>query len=192
MSIELNFCATLKANGEILNIEDTTGAYSTTNIGGYGTPNDTSASAQTAVVQIWKRNEDGAYGDMTEVDVYPTLPSDSGGDIDIDADDAGQSETMSDGVYKIKYKIASAIAPYTYDTTQYKSFHPAIDCCYQNLALKQVNCSCNCADVNDKLTKMTLQFALLKRAECSGDLDAIQKYINYITRLCDSCGCGCS
>jgi hypothetical protein len=145
-------------------------------------------------VKIAKRNSDGTFGTETQVDVFPSLPSDAFVSVDIPASDAGYGDVYPDAVYRIIYKVTGVNVgdPYNISSTQYKSFHPAIDCCYQKLTLKATTCSCNCIDINNKLTAMTLQFDLLCRAERKGDLDAVQKYIDFITKMCTNCGCGCS
>jgi len=194
MSILLKYKVTLSDNGESVNVKDNTGQYSILNTGGWGAPNVLVGSALTAAIKISKRNTDGTFGAETQVDVYPTLPSDAGVSVDIAATDAGQGDSFPDGVYRFVYAVTGteAAVPFNYTITQYKSFHSSINCCYQKLAVKVANCSCNCQDLDDKFKEMTIQLAILCRAEGKGDLNAVQKEIDFITKMCTKCGCGCA
>jgi len=193
MSVVLKFAASESADSKTLTIKSNTGAYDLNNITGWGAPNILLASALTATLNISKRNSDGTYGDQNIVDVFPTLPSQTFTSADILASATAYGETFADGVYKLIYKVTGteAAVPFNYETTQYVAFTSGIKCCYQQLAVKKANCSCNCQDIHDKLTAMTLQFNLLCRAEAKGDLDAVQSYIDFIQKMCNNCGCNC-
>lgn len=193
MAIELKICYTLSSDGKTLTGTDRTGQYSALNLGGWGAPNQLIASVLVATIEIAKRNSDGTYGASTTVDVFNDLPSDTGGSIDISSSDAGQGDIFPDGVYKLIYKVTGTQAgvPFNYSVTQYKSFHPSINSCWQQLSAKSAACSCNCEEINEKFKSVTLQMRLLCAAEQKGDLNAIQQYIDFITKKCGSCGCGC-
>lgn len=193
MAILLKPCYSLNQNGDTLTVLDNTGEYSSTKTGGWGSPNPALNTALVAEIRISLRDTDGNYGDVTTINAFSDLPSEDGGEFEITSEDAGQGTVFPDGIYKITYYVSGldGATPYIYSVTTYKSFHPAIDCCYQKLAIKVSTCSCNCQDIKDNFNKMSVNMRLLKGAECSGNLDSIQKYIAFLTDTCRNCGCGC-
>lgn len=193
MAIELKICYTLSSDGVTLTATDKTGTYSALNTGGWGVPNPLVSTALTATITTSQRASDGTFGTATTADVFSTLPSAIGGSIDISATDAINSSGFADGIYKLIYQVTgvSASVPYSDTDTQYRSFHPSIDSCRQKLAADVAICSCNCIELETKFNNLSTMYRLLQAAECCGDLNSIQKYIDILTKICSDCGCGC-
>ena len=193
MSIALKPSYSINPNGDTITLLDLTGQYSSINTGGWGVLNPIVSTALVATVAISLRDSDGNYGDVTTLDVFPDLPSDFGAEYEIASDDAGQSDTFPDGIYKITYFVSGNDgSAYSATNTQYKSFHPAIDCCYQKLAAKVSQCKCNCSQIEESFNLMSLNFRLLRAAEDCGNLQDIKTYIDFLTKTCSNCGCGCT
>lgn len=188
MSIALNPRYSVSQNGAVLTITDLTGQYSSINLEAWGTPNQDISTALVATLDISKRNSDGTYGDVTVIDLYPTLPSDNGASFDISAEDAGQGSVFSDGIYKLRYYVSGddGGTPYNSEKITYKCFNPAIDCCYAKKSAKASKC---CNECNEKLEKMAINMLFLKWAKCNGDLESIQSYLDCLTEICNDCSC---
>lgn len=193
MAIALKFNISLTSDAKTLSIIDKTGQYSSLNTGGWGAPNYLVGTALTSTLKIAKRNSDGLYGTETTVSLFPTLPSDIGGSSDVTAVSAGQGSTYADAIYRLIYTVTgvSAGTPYSYSTTRYDVLRNSIACCYQKMEVKVSECTCNCKSIEEKFRKFSVFYRLLKGAECCGDLNAIQKYLDELTKICNHTGCGC-
>lgn len=194
MAVSLSFNISLSSDAKTLTITDTTGQYSSTNTGGWGSFNPDLNTALTAVMQLSKRNADGTFGTTTSIDMFPTLPSDSEGAFDITATLAGQGITFSDGIYRLKYIVSGnngGISPYNLSITRYDTLRNSISCCGQKMAAKVATCNCNCKSIESKYREFSIFYRLLKAAECCGDLNAIQKYLDKLTEMCSDTDCGC-
>lgn len=191
MANVLKVCYILSDDGAELTINDRTGQYSVLNTGGWGAPNHDISTALTATLSTSMRASDGTFGDAVVFSVFPDLPSDIGGEVDVDATDAIDSDSFADGIYKIIYTVTGddGGTPYTLTNTQYRSFHPSIDCCVKELSAEVAVCNCSCVELEEKFRKVSVFYRLLKAAECCGDLNSIQKYIDILTKLCTNCGC---
>ncbi len=190
--IVLSFKASVPSNAETLHVTDLTGTYSALNTGGWETPNPAISTALTATIGVSKRNTSGTWQTQTLADVFDTLPSAIGGDIDIDAADCGQGETFADGVYRLVYNVTGldGSTPYNVSKTIYKGFTPTIDAYRQNLAKDVSACSCSCEALTDKFNCFSNYYRLLCAAKECGDLNGIQKYIDILTAMMrDRCGC---
>ncbi len=194
MAIALKICVTNSADCESLVITDKTESYSSTNPGGWESPNPALNTALTATINIAKRNSDGTWttSEDSPIDVYPTFPSVEDAEVTITGEDAGYGvgSNFEDGVYRTIYTVTGndGEEDYTYTTTYYFSNTCAIDCCYQQAAVAASVCNCACDDINNKLKNIAFYRRLLKSSECCGNLQLIQKYIDLLTKLCADCG----
>jgi len=191
MALALAFNIDLSSDGAILTIIDKTGAYSGLNVGGFGTPNPEISDALTATVKIAKRNADGTFGTDTTIDAYSTLPSNSAGEFDITATDGVTAATYPDGIYRFIYTVTgvSGGTAFSTSTTRYETLRNSIAVCYQEKAATLADCSCSCNDIEDSFKCFSLYMRLLKSAECCGNLNDIQKYLDKLTSMCDSNSC---
>lgn len=105
MAIALTLDITKASDCKSLTIAETTGAYnSTTNLGGYNSPNFTVADVTAATIDFTRLNSTNTY----TVDVYPTLPTTSSSTTFlIDSSDVGfgSGEAISDGIYELTYTV---------------------------------------------------------------------------------------
>lgn len=193
MSVLLKPLYSINQEGDTVTVLDNTGQYSSLLLYSWGSPNPDISTVLSSHIDVSKRNADGTFGTTSIIDVYPTLPSDIGASYDISAADAGQGTVFSDGIYKFYYYVAGNDGTaYAYSVTTYKAFHPAIDCCYAKLSAKYAACDCGCKELEEQLNQFTINMLLLEKAKCNGDLQSIQKYIDYLTDLCTECSCGCN
>lgn len=170
-------------------VTDLTSAYSGITSGGFGSPNPVISDVATATLQIAKRGTEGVWGINTTIDVYDTLPSSSGGSIDIDTTD--YPDGFGVGVYRFIYTITGtkSSVPFTYSKTIYRPISCAARCCWQKLSDKISTC---CTDeLMDKQRRVfTLMRALEGACDC-GDLTKMQNIITELSNICRSCGCNC-
>lgn len=195
MALGLAFSIALSSDGETLTIADQTGTYSGTNLTGFGSPNPATTDATTATISISLRASDGSYGTETTVNVFDDttpLPSSIGGSTTITATQAGYDDTYADGIYKIVYTVtgSSGGTPFSTSVTRYDVLRNSIAVAYQTKTANYSACSCNCNDLRDNLECMALMLRLLRGAECCGQLDTIQLYLDKLTALsAEDCGC---
>lgn len=192
-TIVLQPCYSLNQTGDTLTVTDNTGEYSSINTGGWGSPNPIVSTALVSHVDISVRAADGTFGEITSVNSFPDLPCSNGCSFDISSEDAGQGTAFADAIYKFNYYVSGTSGtPYIYNVITYKSFHPNIDCCYVKLSAKLSACNCGCEELTDKFNKMTINMMLLEKAECNGDLQSIQSYLDCLKKICTECDCNCN
>ena len=194
MALVLSFNITPSNTCKEICLVEKTSTYRTDNIGGWGTPNDVIEYVVEAVVKIAKYNNDGTFGAETIVNVFPDLPNVTNAEIYITATQAGQGDSFSDGIYRFIYEIKGlktfpVIIPFIFSTTIYKSLHCNIDCCWQQMGLE--HCLCSCQNKNDKFSMMSSFMRTLRATEQCGNLEDIQKMIDFLTKYCSECGCNC-
>lgn len=194
MALALKFGIELSSDGATLTVIDRTGIYSGTNLGGFGSPNPATTDATTATFKIAKRNSDGTFGDDVSVNVYSTFPSSISGEFDIDADDGVDADTYEDAIYRFTYTVISTSSgtPFSVSTVRYDTLRNSIAFCYQEKSLKIADCNCSCSDIEESFKCFSLYYRLLLAAECEGDLNKIQKYLDKLTELCSSGDCNCT
>lgn len=191
MALSLKTAVTESADNKEINVYDTTGVYSLANTGGWETPNPPTSAALTATASIQKRNTDGTYSDAVVIDVYPTLPNVAETPFVVTAEAYGNGvdSEWEDGIYRLVYAVTGNNID---DSVEYFfSLTGKIGCCYKNLAAKAAGENCN-DQIKNKFREMSILMRALKADKCCGDLDSIQNQIDYLTKLCGRCGCGCS
>ncbi len=188
MAIELKLKVTQSDSGTQAILVEKTGVYSLANTGGWGAPNPPHTDAETATVAISKRNENGTYSNPTVVDIFTTNPNIDESETKISAEDAGVGETFADGIYKFLYTVTRTTAtPFSVSVEVIVPFTHDIDCCYQEKSEEVSRCNCACDEVDTEFTRIALNIRLMNAAFCCGNLDQVQGYIDYITKLCDNC-----
>jgi hypothetical protein len=190
MALSLKTAVTEAADNKSINVYDTTGVYSLANTTGWGAPNPVIADAGAATVSIQKRNNDGTYSDAVVIDVYDTLPNITETPFVITAEAYGNGEDSQweDGIYRLVYAVEGTGIDNTVE--YFFSLTGKIGCCYKNLAAKAAGENCN-DQIKNKFREMSILMRSLKAAQCCADLDSIQNQIDYLTKLCARCGCGC-
>ena len=193
MALSLKFSINLSSDGVTLTVTDKTSAYSGINQGGYGTPNPATTDATSATFKIAKRNSDGTFATEVSTSVYSTLPSSSGGEIEIEAEDGIDEDTYTDGIYRMIYTVAgsSGGTPFSSSVTQYKVLRNSIANCYQEKSVAVSDCNCACADIESSFKCFSLYMRLLRGTEQCGNLNEIQSYLDKLTEMCDDENCNC-
>lgn len=187
MSLILNFeiCQT---NGcKDLVFSETTGTYNATyNTGGYGTPNETTAAAQTATLTITN-----ASGLVTTVDLMPEgFPTE---DLVADGYTITSSTVLPDGMYTFVYNVTydNHGAIVTYSKSISKLLYCNSECCV-NQMLSNLNLTCDCCEtdenIKDYYKAWTFLQALKNAAQC-GDVTTFNNILKIITKLCKNNNC---
>lgn len=189
MALIPKISAHVENNCKTLVIRDITGVYnSSTNVGGYGTPN----------IDI---------GDVTGSTLIITLPS-SLTPITINnpvglptLDDTFEYEVSSsilssvpDGIYKIEYIITAGDDEFSYGP-KYFFFTCNTECCvfkmYAEIA-QTIDCSCNSTIIKNAKYASVLLRGLLA-AKKQGNITSVNNILNELTQMCGLVGqdCGC-
>lgn len=196
MPIVLKPKYSVSADAKTLTVKELTGQYSPINTGGYspsGTPNPKANEATVAQIRIARRNSDGTFGTETTVNVYSTLPSDIGGSIDILSTLAGQGGNFADAIYRFTYMVqgvwvSNASIPFLTQDVRYVPLIPSICACWQKKAAAFSEKDCNCND-DEAFRMVSIYMRLLEGAYECQDLNALQKFIDKLIKLCADCGC---
>lgn len=197
MAISLEVFVSQSDDSKSIFITEETGVYvAVSNAGGWGAPNPTIGSSLTATVTIAIRNANGTFTNSpnSPITAYPTLPNTTEVEFEITAEDAGYGvdAQFTDNVYKITYLVTGNNGTaYSTSKTVNKALIGQIECCYKELSATYSACNCNCDGIEKRFRHLALQMRLLEAAIESENPARIVKYIDYITSLCEDCGCGC-
>lgn len=197
MSLTLQLNVNQTDDGKSLVFFDLTGAYTSINTGGWGTPNPatTDSLTATATISLLTDPDTLTFGPTYTASLYNQMPNSSGVPVYASAQTfgLGTGAVFADGVYKITYLVTgiSGGNAFSATTTGYFAITPQVDCCYKKIADEFATCTCNCDETEDKLTQIARQHGLMERAEDCGDVAGMFYYIQYLQNLCATCGCGC-
>lgn len=199
MSIAIKTSYSVSSDAITLTAKELTGQYSLTNLLAWdptGVANPKASEATVAEIRIAKRTSSGTYGTETTVDVYPDLPSDIAGTIEILATDAGQGGTFSDGVYRFTYMVqgiwvTNGSLPFLTTKTVYVPLIPSICACWKKASAAYADSNCSCTDKAKKLNDISRWMRFLEGAYDCQNLNAMQLFIDKLTTLCaETCNCG--
>jgi hypothetical protein len=193
MAVVLNFCINESDDAKSFTVKETTGVYNaSTNTGGWGAPNPTIASALTSTITIAQLTDadTNTYTDAVVINTYPTLPNTTETLFEITAEDVGYGvdSQFPDAVYSLTYTVTSSSGSIT-PVTKLFGLYSNLDCCIKKMADKVSVCTCNCSELEDNLKEAMRWRRLLQAADCCGNVPAIMKFIEKITKLCSNCGC---
>lgn len=178
----------------VLRIKETTGVYSTSNVGGWTAPNvDTSAATAASLITT------PPGGTATTTDVLSQLPATYVGEFyfsDIDI-------TATDGEWTIAYTITTASTSYTTTNCYFSTcvVRCCIDTLWAQIAEKELDTDINCACDPDKLTKlqdkamfMEALYSEMMSAASWTNTAVRDKILVQLQRLCriNNCNCGCN
>jgi hypothetical protein len=196
MSIALKICQSQSDDCKTIVLTDKTGAYSLSNLTGWGAPNSLLSTALTATITISKRDATGLFIDspLSPIDVFPTFPSDVNATFNLTAELAGYGAgaLFSDGIYKITYTVTGVDgSAYTLETIRYDGLLCNGMCCFKKKADKVSTCICDCEDIEKSFIKLWTYIRLYEAARDCANFNQMQKYIDKIFKTCVDCGCGC-
>lgn len=185
MAISPSLSVCFKENNTLLEITDTTKAYSLGNTGGYGTPNDEST-------------------DITSATIVITFPDDSTQTVDVTTQiNAGvvvgnyvftdvTPDSTADGVYSFLYTIVSPSG--TVSTTLFKLFLGKVRCCINKLFAKVPDKLCSECETEAFVERVMFAEGLYKTLLSLGgcyNTAAISKVLTKLQSLCDFEECNC-
>jgi hypothetical protein len=185
MAISPSLSVCFKENNTLLQITDTTGAYSAGNTGGYGSPNDAST-------------------DITSATILITFPDDSTQTVDVTSQiSAGvvvgnyvftdvTPDSTADGVYSFLYTIVSPAGTVT--TTIFKLFLGKVRCCVDKLWAQVPDKLCSECETEAFVDRVLFAEGLYKTLLSLGacyNLAGISKVLTKLQNVCDFEDCNC-
>lgn len=204
MAVSPSYKVTQTSDGKTIYIREMTGAYSATNVIGYGNPNPATSAFTIATLKVEKRNSDGTWttapsGSAINVHsgsggIFPATNNALRYSLTAETCGYGTDASFADGIYRLTFTYTGTfnLLPLTIATEKYIYLIHDIECCNQEMSERVATCACNCQGLKDKFSEMMLHRRILKGAICGGNLSVIQKSIDFLTDLCSECGCGCS
>ena len=192
MSLSLKELFTADSDCLSFNTYDNSGIYSSSNTGGYNTPNPAiaDASAATLTISILTDYATQTYSTAVVIDAYPTLPNITNTPFNVTGALMGNGDdsALTDGYYKIIYTVTTT-GPVVNTVTKYVVLTCQIDSCYKALANQVALCSFNCVELEERLRRIAYFRRQLTGAVNCGNIGAIMKYLEYLTSLCDTNDC---
>lgn len=188
ISLDFNIC--LSGSCNTITFTETTGAFSSTNIYGWGSPNEATSSAQTAVLEITDPT-----GVVTSINLFinsPAFPSSSNtNEYIITPSSIGSTEEkFSDGVYYFKYTVTRTSATaYSYSQVVQKLFYCNAKCCVESLFadIDDFECDCNAVKLELAYKADKLLTGLKYMSKC-GQVNDFNELLDVISDLCDETG----
>jgi hypothetical protein len=156
---------------------DTTGFYSSTNTEGWGTPNITRASIDSAILKI--KFEDT----VEEYDITETIQDSVFNEIKLYS-----FEDLLDGIYEVTVTITEGED--VYETKITFTSLCKVKCCVDKLAAKH-DCNCGCEDNHsDFETAYLLLKSLESMLVCLGEYN-FNKQLKRLQKICNNSDCNC-
>lgn len=185
MAIAPGLAACFKENNTLLQLTDTTGAYSAGNTGGYGSPNDASTAITSATILITFPDSSTQTVDVTsQINAQVVVGNFVFTDVTPDS--------TADGVYSFLYTVVSPSGTVT--TTLYKLFIGKIRCCLDKLASELPDKLCSECDTEAYAERVLFAEGLYKSLISLGacyNLAGIAKLLTKLQALCDFEDCNC-
>lgn len=186
MALSLNYSICVINNCTELRFCETTGIYSTSNLTGYGVPNDAVSDMVSAVLTITNPG-----GTSYNIDLFATglFPSDNTSiSYDIPLSGMGSPVSITDGKWTFVYTVVSGAAV-TYTKTIFKYTVCNSECCVTKMQPTLDTCdSCIKTDNTTYLTAWSFLESLKKAASCGDEANftAIKKIVD---KLCLNSEC---
>jgi hypothetical protein len=194
MPLELKYNVEEPQSRTSINFIETTGSYSTGNLGGYGTPNPFVGDAISSSISITKRGSSTTY----TINPYSALPTlDSAAKYAISATQFGFSsgEKITDGLYQVSYSVTyldTGNNAATATDSFYSAFIGGIECCIrkqrEKIPVPDPSCMGCQSEQITKLAHLDQLFqSVCELVECD-NLDKAEEVIAYLQHYCD-CNC---
>lgn len=184
--ISFDICVT---NGcTVFKINETTGQYSSTNTGGWGSPNTELSDVVSAEMLITSPSEVEYSIDMMDVYNYPT--DNLSLYANITATSLGLT-SLEDGLWIFEYVVEDSSGNRYTKINHYLNYCNS-ECCVKQMLtnLKLDSCGCNCSDDKyEEYLKAWLQLEALKKAADCGDETAFANILKIVTKLCKNNNC---
>lgn len=185
---QLQFC--LNNSCSELIVSETTGAYSLSNTGGYGTPNATTGDIETYLLLITDPSGTVYTIDLFDTGFFPT--TDSTVEYSIPMASLGNRSVIEDGYWQFSW--SALYAGPTHATGNSASYFTCnSECCVKALLAKidltdDCCCSGDASDVADYLKAKVLLEGLKNAAFC-GNLSIFTNIQSSLTRICQKTNC---
>lgn len=178
----------LRSNCTDLIFTETTGAYSDSNTGGYGSPNVTIGSIISATLVVTNPAGTIYTIDLFNTGDFPTTNTTF--EYTISLADIGNITSITDGYWTFVYTVSTDATDYSVTFAQ--TFTCSINCCLSNM-LSKINLlgcdSCkNTFTYEDYVKVKALKDSLINATEC-GNVDYIEDTLDILTRLCNKSKC---
>lgn len=187
MSLQLNFSTCVTNGCTNIKFTETTGTYTTSNLGGWGVPNIILADANTAILTIIDPSSNEYEVDLFTDYSFPSSNSDYY--IYITAESLGLS-SIEDGKWTFTYTITTDTE--SYSKTKYSLFYCNSECCVKQLLtdLDLEDCGCGCKDLDrsDYIKAWSHLEALKNAAQC-GSVTLFTKLKKIVDKLCKNKDC---
>jgi hypothetical protein len=185
MAIAPTLTACFKENNTLIQITETTGAYSAGNTGGYGSPNDASTAVTSAIIVITFPN-----GNTQTVDVTSQISAQvvTGNFVFTDV----TPDSTADGIYAFDYTVVSPSGTVT--GSLHKLFIGKVRCCLDKLAAQLPDKICSECETNAFIDRLLfaegLYTGLISLGGCYNTA-GITKLLTKLQALCDFEDCNC-
>ena len=186
MSLQLKFNTCVINSCSQIRFNETTLSYTTSNTGGYGTPNPLDSTFTSATLEITGPNTVTYTINLFATSLFPTY--DSSQVYDIPLSGMGSPTSIVDGQWKFVYTISDGVNIYT--KTIYKLFYCNSECCVTKMQPTIETCDC-CNDTESYSTYVKAWSFLqsLKNAAKCGDTTLFASIKKIVDKLCLNNGC---
>jgi len=190
MALIPEICVGVKTNCGILVVKDITDSYNaSTNVGGWGSPNITTADVETAYIYITPPNTT-ADAVIDPIDVTASLPVTVTGTFLLD----DITITPLDGEYTILYEITTTgNVKYTKTIKIFSSclVRCCIDKMWSKYASADADCDC-CKETETTALKAEALYRAMNSSAACLDSSTRTKLLKKLQRLCELENCNCS
>lgn len=186
MSVVLSFeiCESSSCNSLIF--KETTGIFNiSTNPNGWGSPNENTTDATSAVLLVELASGSSFSIDLFATGFFPT--SDTSFEFLIDGSTIGYTDQILDQIIKFTYTVVTTTSTYT--QTVYKAFYCQVKCCVNKMFLDlDFNCSCINDQMDSALKAYAMYCGLVAAADC-GNISNFNNILSQLNKLCSGLSC---
>lgn len=186
VALSINLCQDISC--QFITFSDTTGAYSLTNLSGYGSPNEATAGALGAVLTVIDPNNNSySINLLAQNPAWPTATTTQGYNITLA--NLSQTNKFIDGEYNFTYTVTYADS--TSSTVNINQLmYCNIECCVSQMFanITDPECECQAADLATAMKASSLLIALKRAAKC-GNVANFNIMITVLNRLCQNINC---
>lgn len=190
MAVQAKFKIPESADRFSVVFSELTGAYdSSTNIGGWGSPNPDTTDATT--VNIYIKTLDGVTHTISNPVGFPT--TDKTKELVIPYTDfgGGSGDVIPDGIYPVRYECRDSGNVALTTDMQYVAWVGGLQCCLTKLRKKlpipTSSCKCDLKEITEISNAQILLDSICDQLKCD-DLDGAQNIIDYLKNFC-KCHC---
>lgn len=196
MALDLNADFQVDSALATIAVIDLTRPYSSTNVGGYGTPNFAISDATNSAVVLtltdpttfMPTGDEVTFNSASSPACFPLLPNVDYTPFIIDGEMAGYGadSKLPDGIYKAGYQVTDGTI--TYSSTKYVLIDAEVRCCLANLAEKVDINKCKCGK-SDSFGEGWYALDVAAAAMVCQNITVAAKALARAKELCGGCGC---